>query len=289
MAMLHSFASAVRFGSFSRAGEEVGLTQSAISRQIANLEEYLGNSLFDRTGRRVVLNSRGRLFAQEIEPALAQIRRASQRAMREAPDKVIELATLPSFGMRWLIPRLHRLSERHPDLVVNIAARTDIFDFAVEPHDAAIHVGGPNWPRAAHDFLFEERVLPVVAPRLAAEYDIARPEDLLRVPLLVQSARRDAWDRWFTSAGVADPAPSPISHIAHFLMLSQAVTSGSGAALLPTFLIEAELRSGALITPFDLPLTDELAYYLVYPEDRRDWPSIAALRNWMVGEATTER
>lgn len=285
MAMLHSFASAVRFGSFSKAGEEVGLTQSAVSRQIANLEDLLGSTLFDRVGRRVVLNERGRAYAEEIMPALGRIRRATNRAMTALPERVIELATLPSFGMRWLAPRLSNLSARHPDLVVNIAARSDEFDFATEPYDAAIHVGRANWPKAEHHLLFSERVVPVVAPRTLQDRQIAAPSDLLKIPLLVQSARRDAWERWFARYSPGTGAPAPSSQIAHFLMLAQAAAAGAGAALIPTFLIEPELRSGALLVPFDLALDDDRSYYLVYPLERSNWRPLIEFREWMLEQA----
>lgn len=285
MAMLHSFAAAARHGNFSRAAIEVGLTQSAVSRQIANLEEWLGRVLFDRTGRRVRLNEAGRAYADEILPALATIRRATGRALNGTEERVVELATLPSFGMRWLAPRLPKLTARHPDLIVNFAARTDEFDFATETFDAAIHFGLPDWPDVTHDLLFREQSIPVVSPAVRDAMNIRRAQDLLRVPLLVQSLRRDAWSRWFALAGVAyTPAHLPAS-FSHFLMLAQAAAAGAGAALLPSFLIQPELESGALVSPVNLPLESERAYYLVYPPSRLETAALRQLRAWMLDEA----
>ena len=283
MAMLHSFAAAARHGSFSRAAAEVGLTQSAISRQIAHLEEWLGVSLFDRTGRRVSLNEAGHAYAEEVEAALGAIRRATARAMARPSERVIELATLPSFGMRWLAPRLPRLTERHPDLIVNFAARADEFDFAIEPFDAAIHFGRPDWPGAVCDLLFREAAVPVVSPSLAE--GVREPRDLARLPLLVQSNRRDAWARWFALAGVDHVPEGPLPGFSHFLMLAQAAAAGAGAALVPSFLIEPELASGALVRPFDLPLPSERAYYLAYPPARMESSAFRQLRDWMLAEA----
>ena len=283
MAMLHSFAAAARHGSFSRAAAEVGLTQSAISRQIANLEEWIGAPLFDRAGRRVSLNDAGRTYADEIVPALGAIRRATARAAERPQQRVVELATLPSFGMRWLAPRLPRLTERHPDLIVNFAARTDEFDFAAEPFDAAIHFGRPDWPGAACDLLFHEAVIPVVSPALAA--GIGAPADFAKLPLLVQSNRRDAWARWFALAGVDHVPEGPLPGFSHFLMLAQAAAAGAGAALVPSFLVEPELASGALVSPIDLPLPSARAYYLVYPPARLQSSGLRQLRDWMLAEA----
>jgi DNA-binding transcriptional LysR family regulator len=283
MAMLHSFAAAARHGSFSRAAAEVGLTQSAISRQIANLEEWLGVSLFDRAGRRVRLNDAGRAYADEVVPALGAIRRATARAMARPSERVIELATLPGFGMRWLAPRLPRLTEQHPDLIVNFAARSDEFDFATEPFDAAIHFGRPDWPGALCDLLFREAAIPVVSPALAE--GLREPRDLAKLPLLVQSNRRDAWARWFALAQVDYVPAGPLPGFSHFLMLAQAAAAGAGAALVPSFLIEPELASGALVRPFGLALPSERAYYLAYPPAKMESSAFRQLRDWMLAEA----
>ena len=289
MAMLHSFEMAARAGSISRAADALSLTQSAVSRQIANLEGWLGATLFDRHGRRIVLNARGRAYLEEIAPALATLRRATAQLVNPPENNVIALATLPSFGMRWLAPRLPRLTARHADLVVNIIARVDMFDLAAQGFDAAIHVGGPDWPGATHDFLFREQVVPVVSPTIAAQYDIRAPEDFARVPLLVQSERRDAWGRWFAAAGVAEPGAAAQSSFSHFLMLAQAVSAGAGAALLPTFLIEAELAAGTLVIPVDRPMDEERNYYLAFPGGARMTPAFARFREWMLAEARGEQ
>jgi len=285
-AMLAAFETAARLGSISRAAEALNLTQSAVSRQIAHLESWLGARLFERHGRRITLNPRGASYAADIAPALAQIRRATAPFIHPPENRVIALATLPSFGMRWLAPRLPGLTARHGDLVVNITARADIFDLATQGFDAAIHVGDQDWPGARHDWLFREQVVPVVAPALAQ--GIHAPRDLLRLPLLVQSERADAWDRWFAHAEVAGAAPAPQASFSHFLMLAQAVVAGGGAALLPSFLIREELASGTLVTPLDLPMDETRAYYLVWPEGQDASPSFAAFRAWMLEEAARD-
>ncbi|HEU0066415.1 MAG TPA: LysR substrate-binding domain-containing protein [Sphingomonas sp.] len=283
MAMLHSFAAAARHGNFSRAADDVGLTQGAISRQVAALEEWLGLALFDRRGRRVASTDAGRAYAAAVETALAGLRQATRRAIEHPAGRVIELATLPSFGMRWLAPRLPKLSARHPDLIVNFTARVDEFSFADEAFDAAIHFGRPNWPGAEHDLLFRETAIPVVAPALAAA--IREPGDFAKVPLLVQSLRRDAWQRWFGQAGKNVVAPPPAASFTHFLMLAQAVAAGAGAALIPSFLIEPELAAGTLVAPFTIGLPSDRAYYLAYPSAALDRPGMAELRGWMLDEA----
>ena len=157
MAALHSFASAAKHNSFSRAADDLGLTQGAISRQIATLENWLQLRLFNRNGRRVTLSADGRDYAAAIAPALDRIRTATHRAIDRRPERELSIATLPGFGMRWLAPRLPLLTERHPNLIVNFASRSTQFDFSEESFDAAIHFGLPDWPLATHDFLFREQ------------------------------------------------------------------------------------------------------------------------------------
>lgn len=291
--MLQCFEAAARLGSASAAAERIGLTQSAVSRQIANLEAWLGTQLFDRVGRRIVLNEQGRLYLDRIARPLAEIRTATREFLGHPVGRVVNLATLPTFGMRWLAPRMPGLQTHDPELVVNIAARTDVFAFAGEPFDAAIHVGAADWPGAEHDLLFPERVIPVIAPRLAEQAGISSPQDFLKVPLLAQAARRDAWHQWFALAGIDlnefGPESRPVAVMGHFSMLAQAVSAGAGAALLPSFLIEPELASGALIAPIPRPLVEDRNYYLVYPRAKLQQPHFAQLRAWLLEEAAKDR
>lgn len=289
MGALHSFIAAARHSSFSRAADEIGLTQSAVSRQVATLEDWLQTPLFDRSGRRVELNADGRAYADAIGPALAAIRVASARALAEPAEVALRIATLPTFGMRWLAPRLGQLTRDMPDLVIEFAARSYEFDFAEEGFDAAIHYGPPTWPGAEHDLLFRERAIPVIAPRLLEEHRVESPRDLLRFPLLVQAERRDAWRLWFHHMGVPADQTIPGPTFEHFLMLAQAATAGAGVALLPSFMIEPELESGALICPFNEAVVGEAAYYLVYPAECLSSPRFARLRDWILAEAARQR
>lgn len=289
MAALHSFMAAARHGSFSKAAAEIGLTQGAVSRQVATLEDWLQTQLFERNGRRVQLSEDGRAYADAIGPALSAIRVATAKALAEPAETALRIATLPTFGMRWLAPRLGRFTRDLPDLVIEFAARTHEFDFADEDFDAAIHYGLPTWPGAEHDLLFRERAIPVIAPTLLAEHPVATPEDLLRFPLLVQAERRDAWSQWFRHMRV--PADRMIAGpvFEHFLMLAQAAVAGAGVALLPSFMVEPELEAGTLFCPFDEAVVGEDAYYLVYPAERMRRPHFARLREWILAEAAGDR
>jgi LysR family transcriptional regulator, glycine cleavage system transcriptional activator len=193
MTSLIAFEAAARTGSFGGAASRVALTQSAVSRAIATLEESLGVTLFQRDGRRVQLTEVGRAYADQIGVALDQIRRATAGTIeaRNAPAP-IAIATLPSFGMRWLAPRLPRLFARHPDLAVSFSTRVAPFDFARETFDAAIHFGEPDWVGAAAELLIYESMVPVCSPRIAHDKKLRTPADLRQHTLLEQSTRPDA-------------------------------------------------------------------------------------------------
>lgn len=286
MNALTAFEAAVRHGGFSRAGEQIGLTQSAVSRQIAQLEDWLQTPLFDRIGRRVRLNEAGHAYAQELLPAIASIRRATARASARPSRTSLRIATLPSFGMRWLAPRLPQLTARHPDLVIDFAARSQPFDFGHEEFDAAVHFGvAQDWPGVTMDFLFREEAVPVCAPAWLAAHPLHAPGDLLRAPLLSQTSRRDAWSLWFAAVGVDAATLSPGPVYEHFLMLAQACAAGVGVALIPSFLIQPELEAGTLVIPFSRPLLSDQAYYLVYPPDALTAGPLAYFREWMVEQA----
>ncbi|MEC3910846.1 transcriptional regulator GcvA [Sphingobium sp. CR2-8] len=286
MSALTAFEAAVRHGGFSRAGAEIGLTQSAVSRQIAQLEDWLQMPLFDRIGRRVRLNAAGRAYADDLLPALDSIRRATARASARPSRTALRIATLPSFGMRWLAPRLPQLTARHPDLVIDFAARSQPFDFGHEDFDAAVHFGvAEDWPGVAMDFLFREEAVPVCAPAWLAAHPLRDPADLLRAPLLSQASRRDAWARWLMAAGVDTSDLAQGAAYEHFLMLAQACAAGVGVALIPSFLIQPELEAGTLVIPFARPLSTDQAYYLVYPTGALGAGPLAQFRDWMVDQA----
>ena len=252
---LHTLVTVARTGGFSRAAQELDLTQSAVSRQIAMLEDWLGATLFDRRGRRVALNARGRAYVEAVEPALRTIRRATAALVDRPSERVVELAVLPSFGMRWLAPRLARLSERHPDLVVNFAARIDEFDFADERFDAAIHAGAANWPGGDHTLLFEEAMTPVAAPARLSARPVRTAADLLAHPLLHQAARPDAWRAWFAAQGVeAGEVARASPSFAHFLMMAQAAVAGAGVALMPRFWWRTNCGAASWSIPWGSPL-----------------------------------
>ena len=282
---LLAFEAAARHTSISRAAQELHLTQSAVSRQIKQLEQQLGMALFHRVRQRIVLTDAGRVYVADVRAALQQLSAGTQKAMAFShAGGLLNLAVLPTLGTRWLIPRLAAFAAEHADITVNLAARTEPFDFAGTPLDAAIHFGAPTWAGAVCEFLMREEVVPVASPGFRAQHGIATPQDLTRVLLLQQSTRPTQWAEWFEQVDVPTTVALRGPRLEHFAMIAQAAVCGQGAALLPRFLIAQELAEGSLVQLFGDALVSADAYYLVYPEARAQTPQVMAFRDWLLAQ-----
>lgn len=286
LSALTAFESAGRHLSFSRAAAELHLTQGAISRQVRQLEESLGLDLFERVNQRVFLTDAGRRYLKDVQRILEDLARATQQAMADAESGgVLNLAVLPTFATRWLMPRLPGFLRDHPGVTVNFSVRLEPFSFADDPLDAAVHHGEPTWPGAVCERLCGESVLPVAAPGFVDAYRIASPTDLAQAPLLHQSTRPTAWRDWFAMMDV-DAGPSfRGARFDQFAMIAEAAVAGLGVALVPRFLVEEELRSGRLTVLFDQPLTAGTAYWFVYPEAKAGSALVRAFGEWLKKEA----
>lgn len=283
---LTAFEAAARHQSFSRAATELHLTQGAVSRQIRHLEEQIGLDLFERVRQRVVLTDGGRLYLAEIRPLLQALSDATQRAMTYAGGAgSIQLAVLPTFATRWLMPRLPDFLARFPDITINFISRIAPFDFAAEPLDAAIHYGDPVWPGAICEHLMDEEVVPVCSPAFRDRHALDRPERLAGVVLLQQSTRPHLWDEWLALAGASHPSPFRGPRFEQFTMIAEAAAAGLGVGLVPRFFVEEEVAQGRLVLPFDRPMCSDKAYYVVYPEAKAGGGAVTAFARWIVAAA----
>lgn len=283
---LLAFEATARHGSVSRAAEELSLTQSAVSRQIQQLEDSLGVSLFSRSRQRVVLTDVGRLYASQVRATLTELSDATHQAIAlSGMSGVLNLATLPTFGTRWLIPRISHFLAKHPNATVNFGVRLVPFDFSAEPFDAAIHFGEPHWPGAVCELLRTEEAVPVCSPAYREREAIRSPVDLARATLLQQSTRPTAWGEWFGSVGVEAGNPMRGPRFEQFAMVAQAAAAGLGVGLIPNFLIADELAAGRLEILFPQSILSVGAYYLVYPEHKAETPLVRSFRDWILAES----
>lgn len=289
------FEAAARHESYTRAAQELSLTQSAVSRQITALESFLGQPLFRRTRHGVALTPRGAEYARQVADRLRALERDTLDAMSLlGSGSAIHLAAVPTFATRWLIPRLPQLAAQHPDIVVNIETRTRPFMFAETGFDAALYAGTAaqvaNWAGTRAVALMQEEVVPVCSPALIKSLKKKgplTPAAVASLPLLQQSTRPDGWRQWFDAMGVA--APMALAGPRHelFSMTAAAAANGMGVALVPRLLIEAELARGDLVVACNRPLRGERAYYLVTPDRGDEKPAVTALTAWLSQAAAT--
>lgn len=295
---LACFEVAARHESYTRAAQELSLTQSAVSRQILALEEFLGVQLFRRTRHGVVLTPAGAHYGRQVARWLQGLERDTLDVMaHQGEGGTLSLAAVPTFATRWLIPRLPRLAQQHPDIVVHIETQTRPFLFADTTFDAALYAGTPeqvaNWPGIQAQWLMNEDVVPVCSPRVleaAAQrgrgraYQTVPPEALAGLPLLQQSTRPYGWRQWFEAMGVDAPKALDGPRYELFSMLAEAATHGMGVALIPPLLIEAELARGELVVACARPLRGERGYYLISPAQPQP-PVLAAFSAWLAAMA----
>ena len=291
---LACFEAAARHESYTRAAQELALTQSAVSRQVTALEEFLGVALFRRTRHGVALTPSGANYWRQVSRRLQGLERDTLDVMaHQGLGGGLVLAAVPTFATRWLIPRLPGLAQRHPDLVVHIETRTRPFLFADTEFDAALYAGTPeqvaNWPGVRAVLLLSEDVMPVCSPGWLRSRGLSpgglTPEALAGLPLLQQSTRPYGWRQWFDAQGIEAPRAMEGPRYELFSMLAVAATHGLGVALMPPLLIESELAHGELVPACTASLQGERGYYLVTPA-QDDPPVLTAFRDWLMDQVS---
>jgi LysR family glycine cleavage system transcriptional activator len=283
-AALQAFESAAYHGSVTAAARELHLTQGAISRQIQALEQHLGADLFLRERQRIRLTAAGERYLQQVRGAFDRLEAAAlELRSLQRGGGVLQLAILPTYGTRWLIPRFPGFVERHPDVQVHFTTRLAPFDFAGEDLDAAIHHGDAHWPGARLDKLMDEDVVLVCSAGYRERLALATPADLRRATLLQMATRPHAFDEWLRQKGAAGVDGRRGPRFEHHQMVLQAAIAGLGVAVLPTFVCDVELANGAVVEAIAASrLATGRGYYLARPEGRPEMPALAAFRRWLL-------
>lgn len=277
-----------RLGSASAAADELALTQGAVSRQLQTLERQLGMDLVQRDQKRLTLTAEAQDYAAEIRQALNQIVQSTLRLQAAPLAGTLNLAILPAFGMRWLMPRLPEFARLHPDVTINMATRLEPFNFTTEPFDAAIHFGDASWPGTQSLLLKHEQLLPVCAPQLLEGRRVDEPKDILKLPLLHIQTRTTAWKDWFEQQGIEAAAGLSGTIYDQFATITQAALHGLGVALMPDYLVEQDLATGRLVALHPEAIETAGAYYLVWPERKSNAPALMKFRGWLAGQAQPE-
>ena len=284
MSVLVAFEAAARHCSFTKAADELSLTQSAVSRQVQALEALLGVELFHREGRRIELTAAGALYQHELSAALGRIRSATLQTIAfSSGGGTLHLAVLPTFGSKWLLPRMNDFYTRHPDIVVHIHSRIMHADLASAAGDmnAIIVAGSGPWPGFISHKLLTEKLVVVASPAALPEYRAMTPADLAAShSLLNVVSRPNAWSDWFERHALdhrmmrSGPGFELTAH------LIQAVVAGIGIGLVPRILVQDEIRAGTLVTLFE-PMESGRGYYLAYANRYQNLPSLIAFSEWL--------
>src|SRR5216684_456265 len=259
---LKAFEAAARSESFTRAAEELNVTQGAVSHQVKALEATLGIKLFNRERQRLLITQAGQEYLAVVRDALDRIAVGTERLVQRQTSGVLTVSTSPDFAAKWLVHRLGRFAEAHPDIDLRLSAATQYVDFAREDVDVAVRHGDGNWPGLDVVRLCSEQLFPVCAPKLVSGRNrITKPADLLKFPLLLLDDWKD-WSRWFDAAGVAAPVTQgPVLNRAS--MLVDAAVDGQGIALARTTLAAWDLINGRLVRPIDVSLRLANTYWIV--------------------------
>jgi len=282
---LMAFEASARHGSFARAADELALTEGAISRQISRLEAFLGVTLFERVGNRVRLLPNGERYAVQVRESLDRLERDSQYLMGQPCDGAsLDIATIPTFATRWLIPRLARFQEKYPNVIVHLAERMEPFVLAGSGFDAAIHFEHPAWAGMRTHHLLHETLVPVCHPALLQKGE--KVPSLDELPRLHRRQNPDAWQRYAQETGIALTNPAIGARYDLHSMQIEAALAGLGVALVPRLYVEIELAEGRLIAPWPDGESISKTFCLVLPEPIQlsDGP-IRVFANWLLEEA----
>lgn len=279
---LQAFEAVARLGSVSRAASELALTQGAVSRQVLALETQLGVKLFRRSRKRLILTEAGAGYLDDVRGGLAALSDATDALVSsQGRGGYLRLATLPTFGAKWLVPRLPGFCASHPHIRLELITRLAPFDFSIEQLDGAIHFGGRDWSGAVTELLAKEEMTVVAAPRLASQ--CGSPPEVLKLPLLQITSRAFSWHAWLSAVGLANAAFVPFLQVETFAMGIEAVLSGLCVGILPTFFVAAEIAAGSLV-PVGPTVVSDSAYYFVYPERKRDHYPLREFSRWLSSE-----
>jgi LysR family glycine cleavage system transcriptional activator len=284
--VLPTFVAAAQLQNLRLAAASLHLTHSAVSQQIAGLEERLGFRVFDRVGRGIVLNAAGQALLRSVEPALDRIREGVQAATIAScgEGQPLRLTMLPSFAQRWFLPRIASWYAQHPDIPLEIDASNELVDLSREGFHAGLRTGDGPWPGMISERLYDgpTPLIAVGSPDAARRLAGQPPAAVARESLLGDP---ELWAGWFNAAGVVARA-APVARFNDLSLMLQAAEHGLGLAVAREMFAADALRSGRLVKLFDVSFIHEGAssHKLVYPAALQGWPPLKALRAWLRAE-----
>jgi len=285
---LKAFEAAARHESFTKAADELAVTQGAVSHQVKGLEAELGLKLFNRERQRLVITEAGRGYLEVVRDAFDRLAVGTERLLQVQKSGALTVTTSPNFAAKWLVHRLGRFVEAHPDIDLRVAASHRHIDFAREDIDMAVRHGDGQWPGMSVTRLCVEEIFPVCSPELLRGRAALRsPADLAHHTLLHVNDRRD-WGKWLDAAGMATSASERGPIFNQISMAIDAAVDGQGIALARSALAAWDMRAGRLVRPFPLALKAPYGYWIVCPKSTADLPKIVTFRDWLLAEAAED-
>lgn len=282
---LRTFDTAARHMSFTKAAEELCVTQSAVSRQIRLLEEFLDLQLFERKHRTIVLTADGERYKREIAGIFNQMDLATRRLRRNRKREILKIQTYTTFTMRWLIPRMWRFQEQFPEIEVQLTASLQPVDFSNSDIHGAVRAGHGEWP-VRSDKLCETYLVPVCSSKFANIAFSGRGAQTLEDKTLLHSlGRPNDWHVWFKGAGMTYSNLDRGHRFESSSMSYQAAQRGLGVAIGQRFLVEDDLRSGLLVTPINQHIYSDETYYFLSSPRYTGMPRLELFREWLIEEA----
>ena len=286
---LRAFEASARHLSFTRAAEELFVTQAAISHQIKSLEEHLAIKLFMRKNRSLLLTEEGQSYYLDIKDIFTALHEATEKLLARGAKGAITVSLQPSFAIQWLVPRLNAFNLLHPEIDVRIKAVDQADNSLTEDVDIAIYYGRGRWTNVMAEKLHTEYLIPVCSPLLMnGKKPLFTVNDLTQHMLLHDTSRRD-WKRWFKEVGVKGVNVNHGPIFSHSSMVLQAAIHGQGIALANSVLAKPDIDAGRLVCPFNDVLVSKNAYYIVSREHQTDLGKIAAFREWMLDTVSVEQ
>lgn len=290
---IRAFEAAARHGGFQSAAAELHVSAGAVAHQVKQLESWLGITLFQRQARGVALTAAGRQYAEALRPLLNGLAEASEAVRRLSDEHVVTVTSVPSLVTRWLMPRLGRLRQQHPEIDMRVLASLHPVDFAREGVDVAIRLGAGPYPGLQADLLMEELFSAVCSPAFkAAAPDLRTPADLLRYPLLhdefeMRIPDEVSWKQWLQAVGVTYKGGTRPS-FSHTYLTLEAAANGQGVALAPDLFTVEDLRSGKLVRLFPQRLRGPYCFHLLRPPAAEARPAVKAFCDWIKNEVQTD-
>lgn len=304
---LRAFESAARHLSFKKAAEELHVTPGAISQQVKSLEEFLGVALFERRTRAVALTEHGVSMLPKVQTGFEHLA-AAVEISRQAGPATLTVTSPPTFATYWLVPRLARFIECHPEIALRLSSRADSVDhlgdtlpiagkevdLRSDASTVAIRYGTGVYPGFRVVQIFAPTYVPVCSPALAAGGRLSRPEQLREHMLihdetLHEEERPPSWPEWLRTAGVEGVDPRRGARVSNAVLATKAAIEGQGVALALKPLVEGEIAAGRLVIPFNIAIPSPYAYFLVVPEALAERPAVAAFQSWLLAESASLR